>query len=296
MKMLKTIGLSIMLLFTASVQASDKPVLDVIIPSGNGGNAWAEGNLLRDALVKLGYDSEVVWTKNCANTVDYMKKDTGRPGIFIHGSGRYISDKAKGCNLVADKSTFVYPLYLRLQTMCVRKDSGFTSIQDFLQGKDRVTIATTNTLPQGIYDDLSESTGVRFVRVDYDGSKRILKGLIAGDTDLMYSGYTKSEQKATEISCFTTSAAKEINGLPPMKDLFPGWGLNALSTYKYIHAVNLPASRMQEVRNAMAAVIDKDEKVAPYIRNASMVPGTEITDGALENFLKTVDQWKGESR
>lgn len=293
MKMLKTLGLSVMLMFTAVAQASEKPVLDVIVPSGNGGNAWAEGNLVRDALIKLGYDSEIVWTKNCPNTVTYMAKDTGRPGVFIRSSGRYLKDIKKGCNLEVNEESFVMPLYMRLQTMCVRKDSGFTSIEDFLKGKTRVTVATTNTLPGGAYDDLTASTGVEFVRVDYDGSKAIIKGLVAGDTDLMYSGYTKREQSNTEITCFTTSAGKKINGLTPMKELFPNWRLNDLGNYKYFHSVNIPAERMGEVRNALSSVIDSDEKVAPYIRNASMLPGTEVENG-LQAFLTSAEAWKGE--
>lgn len=293
MKMLKTIGLSIALIFTSAAYA-ERPVLDVIIPSGNSGNAWAEGNLIRDALINLGYDSEIVWTKDCPGTVEYIKT-VSRPAVFIHSDGRILSDAKKGCNLPANENNFVMPLYQRLQTMCVRKDKGFTTINEFLEGKSRVTIATTNTLPQGVYDELSASTGVKFVRVDYDGSKSILQGLIAGDTDLMYSGYTKREQSSTEIQCFTTSAGREVNGLPPMKELFPHWGLNNLSTFKYFQAVALPADRMDEVRTTLSAVIDQDQKVAPYIRKASMIPGTEIENG-LSVLQESVSKWGGNTR
>ena len=40
--------------------AYSKPILDVIVPSGTSGNAFAESNLISDALKNLGYDSEVV--------------------------------------------------------------------------------------------------------------------------------------------------------------------------------------------------------------------------------------------
>ena len=83
--------------------------------------------------------------------------------------------------------------------MCVRSDEPFTNIADFLNGKTRVTVAGTHSLVDGIYDGLTKSTGVDFVRVDYKGSKNIIKGLIAGDTDLMYSGFTKREIGTKQI-------------------------------------------------------------------------------------------------
>lgn len=295
MKIFRLVSFSIMLLVASMVQAADRPVLDVYIPSSNSGNSWVEGNMIRDALVNLGYDSEVVWTKNCQGTIKLINAGGARPGIFVRSSGKLVQDEKKGCTgLTVDEKSFVMPFYVRLQTMCVRKDVGFTTLADFLQGKERITIATPVTIPGGntVYTDLTEQTGVNFVRVSYDGSKKVLQGLIAGDTDLLYSGYTKREYGNSEIQCFTTSAETTINGLTPMQTIFPTWKFNTLGNYKYIHAVELPEERFQEVRDAVSKVIDNDPKVAPYIRNANMVPGTEITDG-LNKFYASVDAWRG---
>jgi len=290
--MLKTIGLSIMLIFTTAAYA-DKPVLDVYIASGNSGATWTEGNMIRDALVELGYDSEVVWTKNCANTVKHIAKGNARPGFFFRSVGKALRDEQKGCTMEVNESSFVMPLYMRLQAMCVRKDAGFTTFADFIKGKERVTVATTNTLPGGnsTYQEISDQTGTRFVRVDYDGSKKIIQGLLAGDTDMMYSGFTKREFGNPELQCFTTSADKEIDGLPAMKTLFPNWKLSTLGTYKYIHAVALPTDRFPEVREALGKVLDQSEKFAPYVKNAKMVSGTEITDG-LDRYKQVYGAWK----
>ena len=292
MKMLKTIGMSIMLMFT-TVAYADKPVLDVYIASGNTGNSWVEGNMLRDALVELGYDSEVVWTKNCAGTKKHIAKGNARPGFFFRSAGKVVRDEQKGCNMEVNESSFIMPLYMRLQTMCVRKDSGFTTFDDFIKGKDKITVATTNTLPGGsdTYAAISEQTGVRFVRVDYDGSKKIVAGILAGDTDMMYSGFTKREFGNPELQCFTTSASKEIDGLPSMKTLFPSWKLSTIGTYKYFHAIELPANRFAEVREALGKVLTESEKFAPYVKNAKMVPGTEIADG-LSVYNNVYATWK----
>ena len=294
MKLLKSLIFGAMIALTTVAHADDKPVLDVIIASGNGSNTWGEGNMLRDALVAQGYDSEIVWTRNCFNTYDYYSRVTDRPAIFIRSGTRYIKDTQENCIFETNENTFVMPLYLRLQTMCVNNDSDFDNIDQFLEGKDRVTIATSSTIPPNFYDDLSDQTGVEFRRVDYDGGSKVLAGLISGDTDLMYSSYTLREKNHQDVTCFATSATKEVDGLPTLSSLFPEWGNAGLTHYKYVHAVNLPVERMEEVRETFSTIIDTDKKVAPYIRNASMIPGTEMTENGLANFMRSVEQWKSE--
>ena len=78
----------IAIFFAITSSAYAKPVLDVIVPSGTSGNAFAESNLISDALKNLGYDSEVVVTRNCVNNKTYMAKDTGRPGVFLRDTGK----------------------------------------------------------------------------------------------------------------------------------------------------------------------------------------------------------------
>ena len=151
--------------------------------------------------------------------------------------------------------------------MCVRADQPFTNMTDFLQGKKKVTIANTSSLIDGIYDDLSKDTGVKFVRVDYNGSSKVIKGLVAGDTDLMYSGFTKREIGNKQINCFTTSATTTVDGRPPMSELFPNWHLNTNGTLKYFHSVNIPNSQLATVKADLNKVIESD-KVASYLKKS----------------------------
>ena len=67
---MKLIITLIFLMFSLSAYA-DKPILDVTVPSGNSGNSWAEGNLISDALNKIGYDSKIVHTKKCIPNKNY---------------------------------------------------------------------------------------------------------------------------------------------------------------------------------------------------------------------------------
>ena len=278
---LKVLAFALMFSVTSTFAFANKPILDVTVPSGNSGNSWAEGNLISDALNRIGYDSKVVHTKSCINNKSYMSKDTGRPAVFVRSAGRYVTDESRNCKVEINNKTFVTTFYQRHQTMCVRADVKFTTIADFLKGKKRVTIANTHSLVDGIYDDLSAQTGVKFVRVDYKGSKNIIKGLIAGDTDLMYSGFTKREIGTKQINCFTTSAKKEMGGRVPMNKLFPDWHLNETGGIKYFHAVNIPADQLDKVRNDLANIVN-DVKIKPYLAKGFMTPGTEIPNGREE--------------
>jgi len=269
--------LIVAIFFAITSNAYAKPVLDVIVPSGTKGNAFAESNLISDALKELGYDSEVVVTRNCVNNKAYMAKNTGRPGVFLRDTSRYVKDESRNCKVEVNDKSFLTVFYQRHQTMCVRADQPFSNINDFLKGRSRVTVANTASLFDGVYDDLTVETGVKFVRVDINGSSNIIKALIAGDTDLMYSGFTKREINNKQINCFTTSSNTEIAGRSPMNKLFPNWRLNETGTLKYFHAANIDDSNLETVRNDLIRVIES-EKIANYIEKAYMTPGTQIDD------------------
>jgi len=285
--------LIVAIFFAITSNAYAKPVLDVIVPSGTKGNAFAESNLISDALKELGYDSEVVVTKNCVNNKAYMAKNTGRPGVFLRDTSRYVKDESRNCKVKVDDKSFLTVFYQRHQTMCVRADQPFTNINDFLKGKSRVTVANTASLFDGVYDELTEETGVKFVRVDINGSKNIIKALIAGDTDLMYSGFTKREINNKQINCFTTSSNTEIAGRTPMNKLFPKWRLNETGTLKYFHAANIDDSNLDTVRKDLKRVIES-EKIASYIEKAYMTPGTQIDDQQ-KAFWSIVDVLTGKN-
>lgn len=276
-KLLVTIALSVFAILPMTASA-DKPILDVTIPSSNKGNSWAEGNLISDALNRMGYDSKVVHTKKCVNNKSYMAKDTGRPAIFVRSASRYVKDESRNCKIAITDDNFLTVFYKRHQTMCVRADQPFTTINDFLSGKSRVTVAVTHSTTDGVFDQLSEQTGVRFVPVRVKGSKNIIKSLVAGDTDLMYSGLTKREIGTDTINCFTTSASKEVGGRPPMAKLFPTWKLNEQGSVKYFHAVNIPADRVKKIKQDLLNLAN-DIKIKPYLAKTFMTPGKDIANG-----------------
>ena len=261
--------------FAITSSAYSKPVLDIISPSGTSGNAFAESNLVSDALKDMGYDSEVVVTRNCVNNVAYMKKNTGRPGVFLRDTGRYVKDEQKKCHVEVNDDSFVSVFYNRNQTMCIRADEPANSIPEFLQGKKKVNIGNTASLINGIYDNLSSTTGINFNRVDFGGSKKTLKGLIAGDVDMIYTGFTKREIGAKQVKCLAVSSPKEVGGRQPLSQVFPNWHLNKTGTLKYWHAVNVPADQRATLKAELDKLFDHP-KVSAYLAKAFMIPGNEI--------------------
>ena len=149
--------------------------------------------------------------------------------------------------------------------MCIRADEAANSIPEFLKGKKKVTVGNTATLIDGIYDDLSKDTGIKFVRVDFKGSKKTLKGLVAGDVDMMYTGF------------LAVSSPVEVGGKQPLSVVFPTWHLNKTGTLKYWHAVNIPADQRATVKADLNRVI-LSETVSTYLEKAFMTPGTKIKD------------------
>lgn len=287
----KNILATMLLGMTSIAIAAEKPVLNVIVPSGNSGSTWAQSVLIRDGLIELGYDSEIIHTKNCVNTINWLKNNNGQPAFFLYSDNRYISDKNINCHIEATKETFIANFNLKLHTMCVRADENFTTIEDFLKNKDRVTVATTNTLPGSPYEDLSEQFEIPFVRVDYDGAKMTMAGLLSGDTDLLYQRYTALEATTKEAHCFTTSSSSPINGMTPMKKLFPNWELNEYGSYQYAHGVNMSEEQIKNAREVIFTIQRENKKLNNYITTSYMVGAEELhTLGkGRESFLENVN-------
>lgn len=268
-----------------------KPVLDVVVSTGNTGLGWVEGVMIQEALIGLGYDSKIVHTKNCINTNLYIKRNTGRPAVLSRANQETIADNRMGCEITPTPETFITPLYLRLQTICSRKD---VTDLDQVFAKNRVTISTSNTTPGNAFHGLGTNTNTTVVRVDYDGNINALKGLIAGDTDLLYTSYTKREINNTEIKCWGVSGTQPVNGMPTLTSVFPNWPYANVSSYKYVHGVNIndPVFAKQ-IKQDIFKIIESGTKMSAHILDSHMTPGTKLRDHTVEDFQRSVDLMLG---
>ena len=284
--------LALVVAFSTSAMA-EKTVLDVIVPSGKTGTAMAQAVLFNNALVNAGYDSELVWTKNCPTTKEWLASNTERPGVFLYSDTRYIKDprKSKGkCEFKISEETYASLWAVKHHAWCVRSDSGFTDLASFLKGKSRVTVAATNTLAGEPFKQLQEQTGVEFKHVEYNGLKRTIAGLLAGDTDLMYQQYTATQAGSDEIKCFAVSGDKEVNGMQPMTELFPEWELNGWHSFQYAHAVNMTVKQVKEAGEIIKDIQQSDAKLKAYMDNGFQMGARAAEEAGIgkEDYLASV--------
>lgn len=294
--MIKRIFTTLALVMAFSTSAvADKAVLDVLVPSGKSGTSMAQALLLNKALIGAGYDSELVWTKNCPTTKEYLSSNTERPSVFLYSDSRYVRDKKKGCDYSISDETYAGLWNVKLHAFCVRADKGFTDMASFLKGKSSVTVATTNTLAPDMFAQINKQTGVEFKKVEYDGLKKTIAGLLAGDTDLMYQQYTKRQATNNEIKCFSSSAPVEVAGMTPMKDLFPNWYMNGWNSYQYIHANNMTASQAKAAGKAIMGLQVSNAKLTEFLKKGHMVSASVAEERGLgvDEFLASVELLRG---
>ena len=292
-----TIMVSALLFALSTFAAADKPVLDVVVNGSKTGNSMKMGVMVHEFLKAKGYDSEIVHTDGCVNTANYMAKDTGRPGWFLYSGSTFASDKRKphGCLMEPTKETFITPFFMRHQTMCTLKSNNFTTMEAFLKDKDLVTVAIGKSRPFDQFAGLEQQFGVDFVEVKYKGSSRTLKGLIAGDTDLIYTGYTKREIQNPETDCFAVSG--DVPGKAKFADMFPEWNLANIGHYVFAHSVNIPADRMQEVKELLHESM-KTGKLKEFMAISHYTPGYELDANGIgiKEFYDNAYALLGESR
>lgn len=275
-------------------QAEEKKVLDVIVASSNTGNNWKQGVMLQKALVERGYDSELVHTANCFKNKKYIAT-AKRPGFYFKSGSSWISDVLrKECIISPTEETYVTPYFYRSNAMCVRKSDNIgdtiEEIMAWIKGKDRVTIGTFNNLPDD-FSQLGEQFGNKWKKVAYNGSSNTLRGFLAGDTDLMYLGYTAREINTPDLNCFATTGG--VNGTAKFADLFPNWDLSGLVEFPYVHGIAMNAEQKEDARRVIQDMLTNDPDLVKYYSTAFIPTSVELEKRGLglEDFWADAAAW-----
>lgn len=283
-----TIALST--LTTTAVYATE---VDVIVNAAEGGNAWRNGELLRNALNNMGYGGKFVATGSTCNAITHMDSNTKTPMVLVHSDINLVEHTPKGCAIKPTVENIIAPFYDRLQVMCVRKDTGITDLAKFIAGRNRVTIGTNESVPPTAFQQLEKLTGTRIVRVPYKTSGELLRSHIAGDTDLMYTSLTQREATSKEIVCLTNSSDTTFNGIPSMSTVYPTWNHATIGAAHYIYGRNFTPELKKQMATDIARIIKSDPDVSKFIAVSNMTPGTEMKFD-LEFFYNRVKQWSGQ--
>lgn len=263
-----------------------KKVLDVIVASTNTGLNWTQGVMLHKALIERGYDSELVHTQNCFKNKKYIESVT-RPSFWFKSSSSWVSDIQKGCIISPTEESFITPYFYRSFGMGVRKSDNVgdtpKEIMEWIKSKDRVTVGTFNNLPDD-FAQLGEQFGNTWKKVPYNGSANTLRGFLAGDTDLLYLGYTTREINTPDLYVFATNDG--LNGTAELGDLFPNWDLRGLYEFPYVHGVAMNAEQKADARRVIQDMLTNDPDLSKYYASAFIPTSVELEKRGLD-----LDAW-----
>ena len=276
---------------------AEKKILDVIVASSNTGNNWKQGVMLQKALTERGYDSKLVHTANCFKNKKYIA-GTDRPGFYFKSGSSWISDVVRKKCFIAPEVTkdvsYVTPFFYRSNAMCVRKSDNIGSdlkdIMAWIKAKDRVTIGTFNNLPDD-FADLGKQFGNKWKKVAYNGSSNTLKGFLAGDTDLMYLGYTAREINTPDLNCFATTGG--VNGTAKFADIFPNWGLSSLVEFPVVFGIKLNEAQKADAKAVIGDMMSNDPDLKKYYGTAFIPTSAELEKRGLglEDWWKDAADW-----
>ena len=273
---------------------AEKKVLDVLVPYSNTGNNWKQAVMFSEALQSKGYDSEVVHTANCFKNNRHIE-ESDRPGFYFLAATDMITNAVnKECIQKVTKKTYLVPHIYRSNAVCVRRSDGIgediNAILAWIGSKDRVTMASTHMLPDD-FSELGKQFGNTVKKVEYKGSSRAFKGFNAGDTDLLYIGYTNREINAPNLNCFATTDG--VNGTAKFSEVFPGWNMSKLVFFNHLIGANMNNKQKKDARNIIIEVLADDPKLSNYYSSAFIPTTAELEKRGLgyDDFWADVVAW-----
>jgi len=289
-KMKKLLTVLAALAVTTSIASASAGDIAVNVVSGSkpGSNTWKVSNLIRESLDNAGIKGELVTAGSCHKQMSYVGK-TDTPTVFLHNTVNLVSNSKKGCSIEPTEATYVAPIYTRGFALCSRKTD--KSFKEFVASVDSIIVSTASVYGEFMFKPLEGITGKPVKYVPKRTSDAI-KAVLAGDVNLLYSGYTPSVAKNTELTCWGTTYDKEVNGIPPLTSVLPTWKYSNLSLGYYIYGDDVSGETKQRVRDAILKGTVDNSKLAQYIASASMIPGNAYADKAsVKDFWDEYAAW-----
>ena len=292
--MLKTLskGIAVFVLTASSLSfAGDKGNVDVIIQAKEGGNTWRISNIFSDSLKEVGYDTNVIPAGSCFNAQKHLKKNFNKkPTVFIYSELTHVNFEKRGCAYDLE-SGYAGPLYNRVNVMCTRKGE-VADIRKFLASKDTFTVAASNTWPERIFTTLSDASGKKMQFVPYKSSGSATRGLLAGDTDFLYTGLVAKVAKDDKLDCFGVTSANSVAGIAPLNDTFPGYEMGTLSATWFAYTVNMTDEQKAEMANVAVNLSKESPTWGKWIKDSIMIPGSDIPTYSVDDVVKNTANYR----
>ena len=225
--------------------------IDYLVLGTPGGSMYDNAEIFIPLLeAETGYKINKVVVDSCLGASIYLKSSKN-PTIWIHAS---LLHEEAGCELQAKEETFIGVSWSKAMAFCSMDDLD-TAVAK-LRGGERLTFAVSNSYGQHLIDPLVKITGTPMKFVPYGSSGKSLKGYVAGDTDMLYTNMPKAISGVNKngISCWLTTGPTKVMDMEPMKDVFPDYKYNDLTTFTYLDSANLSKSDLKKFRAAWKTI------------------------------------------
>lgn len=284
-KLMGIVALGAMLV--TGTASADKKEIDLLIyePPGGSGDVLLE--MMENSLNNRGYTVNRVNLGSCPKLQEYMASNKDRAGVFISRTTFLAEVGAVGCDVVPRaEEDVITVMWARMNTICGRKgETPDTLKQKFANGK--VTIAASTAFPKKIVEGLNGSA----VYVPYGGTGGAIKGVIAGDTDLVFGGFSKRMVAHEELSCVGHGSDNSVDGMLSFKELFPSYKWSNLNSFTYLQGVNVSADLKAQLAKDVGATMQEDAWT-DYVRVSRMIPATNLPAFTLTDLQTNLAQWK----
>lgn len=274
-----------------SVSYVQAETVDLYLHTSEGGNLYTQSIMLKDSLENLGYQVNPVNLGSCHSMQDYRASSTN-PGIFIYSDVTHNEQLVSNCDVGFDESTFVVPIYNRLNAFCSRANTSMDEVVAMLQNDEPMTVAAVTSAPPHLFTVLGETLGKKVVMVPYTGTSDSIKGLLGGDADTWFGGLTARVAKNKEMFCWGNSSNNDINDMVPFNQLFENYEYSDLNSYWFVTGHNIDDELAKKLNQDLTQIFDTDPEWQTYINEGFLTRNSEVAALSITEILKNIESWQ----
>jgi hypothetical protein len=271
--------------------AATANIIDVYLHAEEGGNLHTQTVMLKDSLENAGYQVNLLPLGSCHSMQDY-RDSAENPGIFLYQDVFHLENLLTDCDVGLDESTFVVPVYNRLNAFCSRAGTSTEEVVDLLHNDSPFTVASSTSAPPHLFTRLGESLGKTVTMVPYSGTSGSLRGLLGGDADIWFGGLTSRIVENQELFCWANSGAETIGTMVPMTALFENYQYSELNSYWFVVGHNVQDEFAESLLQDLNQIFNNDAQWQEYITNGYLVRDSSVESLTITEILENINNWK----
>jgi hypothetical protein len=197
-----------------------------------------------------------------------------------------------GCDVGLDESTFVVPVYNRLNAFCSPAGSSAESVAELLHGDQPFTVASNTVAPPHLFTILGEALGKSVTMVPYSNTSGSLRGLLGGDADIWFGGLTSRIVENQELFCWANTGVETIGHMKPMSEIVENYQYSKISSYWFIAGHNVRGDFANTLFYDLNQIFNNDPVWQEYINNGYLVRDSSVIELIIVEILENINNWK----